>query len=190
MPKSQITVEEFKNFYLKMPKGQRSIRKLHTELKTKFKTKSLPSLPTIFRHSKSENWLQLCNEVDNKSSAIAMDKIVEKKAVQLTEITEQLKETSDKALQLVLSNLKNVNNIDKVQDLVGLNKIAVESAKLSNLLTGNPTSISTSYHTDSNDITALKQHIAELYQSINEDLRNKQKEQPNLTLVKAEETKH
>ena len=80
MPKSQITVEEFKNFYLKMPKGQRSIRKLHTELKTKFKTKSLPSLPTIFRHSKSENWLQLCNEVDNKSSAIAMDKIVEKKS--------------------------------------------------------------------------------------------------------------
>ena len=189
MPKSQITVEEFKNFYLKMPKGQRSIRKLHTELKTKFKTKSLPSLPTIFRHSKSENWLQLCNEVDNKSSAIAMDKIVEKKAVQLEEITEQLKETSDKALQLVLSNLKNVNNIDKVQDLVGLNKIAVESAKLSNLLTGNPTSISTSYHADSNDITALKNHIAELYQSINEDLRNKQQEK-HLTLVKSEETKH
>ena len=61
-------------------------------LKTKFKTKSLPSLPTIFRHSKSENWLQLCNEVDNKSSAIAMDKIVEKKAVQLEEITDKLKQ--------------------------------------------------------------------------------------------------
>ena len=37
MPKSQITVEEFKNFYLKMPKGQRSIRKLHTELKQNLK---------------------------------------------------------------------------------------------------------------------------------------------------------
>ena len=92
-------------------------------------------------------------------------------------------------MQLVLSNLKNVNNIDKVQDLVGLNKIAVESAKLSNLLTGNPTSISTSYHADSNDITALKNHIQELYQSINEDLRNKQQEK-HLTLVKSEETKH
>ena len=171
-----------------MSKGNRSIRKLHTELKTKFKTKSLPSLPTIFRHSKSENWLQLCNEVDNQSSAIAMDKIVEKKAVQLTEITEQLKETSDKALQIVLNNLQNVSNVDKVQDLVGLNKIAVESAKLSNLLTGNPTSISSTFVADSNDITALKEHIQQLYLSIQNDI-TKQQQQPNIKLVK-DETKH
>ena len=185
-----ITTDDIKQYYFKMPRSHRSIRRLHAELKEKFAgKKKIPSLATIFRHSKSENWLQLCNEVDNKSSAIAMDKIVEKKAVQLEEITEQLKETSDKALQLVLSNLKNVNNIDKVQDLVGLNKIAVESAKLSNLLTGNPTSISNSYHADSNDIKPLKNHIQELYQSINEDLRNKQQEK-HLTLVKSEETKH
>jgi len=187
MAKTKITVEEFKNFYLKMAKGNRSIRKLHTELKTKFKTKSLPSLPTIFRHSKSENWLQLCNLVDQKSSAIVMDKIVEKKAVQLTEITEQLKETSDKALQIVLNNLQNVSNVDKVQDLVGLNKIAVESAKLSNLLTGNPTSISSTFVADSNDITALKTHIQELYLSIQNDISKEQK-QPNIKLVK--DTKH
>ena len=81
--KTAITVEDFKNFYLKMSKGQRSIRKLRVELKKKFKGKSIPSLATLFRHSSasSENWKQLCNEVDNRSSAIAMDKIVEKKAV-------------------------------------------------------------------------------------------------------------
>ena len=117
-----------------------------------------------------------------------MDKIVEKKAVQLTEITEQLKETSDKALQIVLNNLQNVSNVDKVQDLVGLNKIAVESAKLSNLLTGNPTSISSTFVADSNDITALKEHIQQLYLSIQNDI-TKQQQQPNIKLVK-DETKH
>ena len=64
----------------------------------------------------------------------------------------------------------------------------MESAKLSNLLTGNPTSISTSYHTDSNDITALKSHIQELYLSIQNDI-SKQQQQPNIKLVK-DETKH
>jgi len=189
MPKSQITVEEFKNFYLKMPKGNRSIRKLHTELKTKFKTKSLPSLPTIFRHSKSENWKSACDLVDQKSSAIAMDKIVEKKAVELTEITEQLKSTSDKALQIVLQNLNNIKSIDKIADLGTISKISIESAKLSNLFSGGATSISSTFVADSNDITALKAHIQDLYQSINEDLRNKQQEK-HLTLVKSEETKH
>jgi len=184
MGKSAITVENFRDYYLKQNKP-RSIRKLHNELKEKFKGKSLPSLATIFRHS--PQWKQMCIEVDNKSSAIAMDNIIEKKAVQLTEITEQLKETSDKALQIVLNNLQNVSNVDKVQDLVGLNKIAVESAKLSNLLTGNPTSISSTFVADSNDITALKTHIQELYLSIQNDISKEQK-QPNIKLVK--DTKH
>jgi len=182
--KTKISVENFRDYYLKQNKP-RSIRKLHNELKEKFKGKSLPSLATIFRHS--PQWKQMCIEVDNKSSAIAMDNIIEKKAVQLTEITEQLKETSDKALQIVLNNLQNVSNVDKVQDLVGLNKIAVESAKLSNLLTGNPTSISSTFVADSNDITALKTHIQELYLSIQNDISKEQKK-PNIKLVK--DTKH
>jgi len=184
MGKSAITVENFRDYYLKQNKP-RSIRKLHNELKEKFKGKSLPSLATIFRHS--PQWKQMCIKVDSDSSAIAMDNIIEKKAVQLTEITEQLKETSDKALQIVLNNLQNVSNVDKVQDLVGLNKIAVESAKLSNLLTGNPTSISSTFVADSNDITALKTHIQELYLSIQNDISKEQK-QPNIKLVK--DTKH
>ena len=184
MAKTKISVENFRDYYLKQNKP-RSIRKLHNELKEKFKGKSLPSLATIFRHS--PQWKQLCIEVDNRSSAIAMDKIVEKKAVQLTEITEQLKETSDKALQIVLQNLKNVTNISKVQDLVGLNRIAVESSKLANLFSGNATSISSAYVSDSNDIVSLKAHIKELYNSIENDI-SKQQQPTNLKLVK--ETKH
>jgi len=184
MGKSAITVENFRDYYLKQNKP-RSIRKLHNELKEKFKVKSLPSLATIFRHS--PQWKQMCIEVDNKSSAIAMDNIIEKKAVQLTEITEQLKETSDKALQIVLQNLNNIKSIDKIADIGTISKVAIESAKLSNLFSGNATSISTSILTDSNDIVALKNHIASLYESINEDLRKQQK--PNIKLVK-DETKH
>jgi hypothetical protein len=187
MAKTKITVEEFKNFYLKMAKGNRSIRKLHTELKTKFKTKSLPSLPTIFRHSKSENWLQLCNLVDQKSSAIVMDKIVEKKAVQLTEITEQLKETSDKALQIVLQNLNNIKSLDKVADIGTISKVAIESAKLSNLFSGGATSISSTFISDGQDVASLKNHIKELYDSIQNDI-SKQQQPTNLKLVK--DTKH
>jgi len=183
MGKSAITVENFRDYYLKQNKP-RSIRKLHNELKEKFKGKSLPSLATIFRHS--PQWKQMCIEVDNKSSAIAMDNIIEKKAVQLTEITEQLKETSDKALQIVLQNLNNIKSIDKIADIGTISKVAIESAKLSNLFSGNATSISTSILTDSNDIVALKNHIASLYESINEDLRKQQK--PNIKLVK--ETEH
>jgi len=181
--KTKISVENFRDYYLKQNKP-RSIRKLHNELKEKFKGKSLPSLATIFRHS--PQWKQMCIEVDNKSSAIAMDNIIEKKAVQLTEITEQLKETSDKALQIVLQNLNNIKSLDKVADIGTISKVAIESAKLSNLFSGNATSISTSILTDSNDIVALKNHIASLYESINEDLRKQQK--PNIKLVK--ETEH
>ena len=189
MAKTKITVEEFKNFYLNMPKGNRSIRKLHTELKTKFKTKSLPSLPTIFRHSKSENWLQLCSEVDNQSSAIAMDKIVEKKAVQLEEITDKLKQTSSLALESVLEAFRKgiASEITKPEQILSLVKASTESTKVANLLTGNPTSISSTFVADSNDITALKQHIQELYLSIQNDITKQQ--QPNIKLVK-DETKH
>ena len=183
MGKSAITVENFRDYYLKQNKP-RSIRKLHNELKEKFKGKSLPSLATIFRHS--PQWKQMCIKVDSDSSAIAMDNIIEKKAVQLTEITEQLKETSDKALQIVLQNLNNIKSLDKVADIGTISKVAIESAKLSNLFSGNATSISTSILTDSNDIVALKNHIASLYESINEDLRKQQK--PNIKLVK--ETEH
>ena len=191
MPKSAITVEDFKNFYLKMPKGQRSIRKLHKQLKEQFKNKSLPSLATIFRHSSTanENWLQLCSEVDNKSSAIAMDKIIEKKAVQLEEITDKLKQTSSLALESVLEAFRKgiASEITKPEQILSLVKASTDATKVAQLITGHPTSISSTFVADSNDITALKQHIQELYLSIQNDITKQQ--QPNIKLVK-DETKH
>ena len=182
MAKTKISVENFRDYYLKQNKP-RSIRRLHTELKEQFKNKSLPSLATIFRHS--PNWKQMTIDVDNRSSAIAMDKIVEKKAVELTEINEQLKSTSDKALQIVLKNLENIKSIDKIADIGTISKVAIESAKLSNLFSGNATSISSTFVSDGQDVASLKNHIQELYNSIQHDIS---KQQPNIKLVK--DTKH
>ena len=184
MAKTKISVENFRDYYLKQNKP-RSIRKLHEQLKQQFKNKSLPSLATIFRHS--PQWKQMTIDVDNRSSAIAMDKIIEKKAVELTEINEQLKSTSDKALQIVLQNLNNIKSIDKIADIGTISKVAIESAKLSNLFSGNATSISSTFVSDGQDVASLKKHIQELYNSIQHDISKQQ--QPNIKLVK-EETKH
>ena len=184
MAKTKISVENFRDYYLKQNKP-RSIRRLHKQLREQFKNKSLVSLPTIFRHSKNEDWRNLCILVDQKSSAIAMENIVEKKAVELGNISEQLTQTTDEALKIILNNLKNVSNVSDVKSLVGLNKIAVESTKLNNLINMQPTSISSTFVSDGQDVQSLKNHIASLYESINEDLK---KQQPNLKLVK--ETKH
>ena len=186
MAKTKISVENFRDYYLKQNKP-RSIRRLHKQLREQFKNKSLVSLPTIFRHSKSEDWKNLCISVDQKSSAIAMENIVEKKAVELTEISEQLTRTTDEALKIILNNLKNVSNVSDVKSLVGLNKIAVESTKLNNLINMQPTSISSTFVSDGQDVSALKKHIQELYLSIQNDISKQQ--QPNIKLVK-EETKH
>jgi len=184
--KTKISVENFRDYYLKQNKP-RSIRKLHNELKEKFKGKSLPSLATIFRHS--PQWKQMTIDVDNRSSAIAMDKIVEKKAVQLEEITDKLKQTSSLALESVLEAFRKgiASEITKPEQILSLVKASTDATKVAQLITGNPTSISSTFVADSNDITALKSHIAELYQSINEDLKRQQK--PNIKLVK-DETKH
>jgi len=183
MAKTKISVENFRDFYMKQNKP-RSIRRLHTELKEKFKGK-LPSLATLFRHS--PNWKQMTIDVDNRSSAIAMDKIVEEKAVELGNISDQLKQTTDEALKIILNNLKNVSNVSDVKSLVGLNKIAVESTKLNNLINMQPTSISSTFVSDGQDVQSLKNHIAELYNSIQNDISKQQ--EPNIRLVK-KDTKH
>ena len=79
------------------------------------------------------------------------------------------------------------SEITKPEQILSLVKASTESTKVANLLTGNPTSISSTFVADSNDITALKQHIQELYLSIQNDITKQQ--QPNIKLVK-DETKH
>ena len=175
-----ITTDDIKQYYFKMPRSHRSIRRLHAELKEKFAgKKKIPSLATIFRHSKQEGWLQEANMVDVKTNEKTIDKIAEKKSVELTDLTDKLKQTSNEALQKVLTALQSGvgSNLEKPIDLLNLTKVGVESSKLANLLEGNPTSISGNIQIDTDDVVALKKHIQDLYASINEDLLIKQQEE-------------
>ena len=175
-----ITTDDIKQYYFKMPRSHRSIRRLHAELKEKFAgKKKIPSLATIFRHSKQEGWMQEANMVDVKTNEKTLDKIAEKKSIELTELTDKLKATSHEALQKVLTALQSGigNNLEKPIDLLNLTKVGVESSKLANLLEGNPTSISGNIQIDTDDVAALKKHIQDLYASINEDLLIKQQEE-------------
>jgi len=178
-----ITTEDAKNLYFQMPKGHRSIRKLHKQLSEKYKgKKSIPSLTTLFRYSKEENWIEQSHQIDNQVSENTMKKIVEKKTIEMEELTEKLKQTSENALQSVINAFDSGigSKVEKVQDLLNMTKVGVECLKLSSLLQGNPTSISGHVSVDTSDVAKLKEHIAELYNSINLDLTNQQVEDKKL----------
>jgi len=154
----------------------RSIRRLHKQLKEKFPNRKVISLATVFRHSQTEKWLEQTVQVDSRVSEKLMEKNVDKKVREIENTTSILEQASNKSLELLLEKLKSITVPDKVADLVGLNKIAVESLKLKNTLEGNPSSISGHINYDHQSVEALKLHIQELYQSINVDLVKRQKQ--------------
>ena len=177
MSNSHITVSDFKEFYLQQSKP-RSIRRLHKILKDKYPKRKLVSLATIFRHSNSENWSSQCEQVDMKLSDKLMEKTVDKKVKEHDEIASQLEQTSTKALQSVLDAFnKGIGaEIKKPEQILSLVKASVESQKLLNTINGLPSSISGHVQYDSEDVAKLKNHIQELYLSINQDLVQKMDE--------------
>jgi hypothetical protein len=172
MSNSTISVGDFKEFYLQMSQP-RSIRRLHKQLKDKFPKRKIISLATVFRHSQAERWKDLTVQVDSRVSEKILEKNVNKKVNEFEKATTQLELASQKSLELLLDKLKSITITDKVADLVGLNKIAVESIKMKNVLEGQPSTLSGHIQYDSEDVVKLKQHIQELYQSINVDLVNR-----------------
>ena len=170
---SDISVNDFKEYYLQMSQP-RSIRRLHKQLKEKFPNRKVISLATVFRHSQTEKWLEQTVQVDSRVSEKLMEKNVDKKVREIENTTSILEQASNKSLELLLDKLKSITVPDKVADLVGLNKIAVESLKLKNTLEGNPSSISGHINYDPDDIVKLKSQIQELYASINMDLMKRQ----------------
>ena len=177
MSNSNISISKFKEFYLAQSKP-RSIRRLHQQLKNKFPQRKIVSLATIFRHSQSEKWKEQTVNLDSKISEKLMEKNVDKKVKEYSEITQQLEDTSSKAMQSVLDafNKGIGKDITKPEQILSLVKSAVESQKLKNLLEGNVTSLSGHINYDPDDIAKLKNHINELYLSINSDLVKRQQE--------------
>lgn len=153
----------------------RSIRRLHKQLKDKFPKRKIISLATVFRHSQAERWKDLTVQVDSRVSEKILEKNVNKKVKEYDNITAQLEDTSNKALESVLDAFRKgiASEIKKPEQILSLVKSAVESQKLKNTLQGIPSTISGHIQYDSEDVVKLKQHIQELYQSINVDLVNR-----------------
>ena len=175
MSNSNISISDFKEFYLAQRKP-RSIRRLHKELKLRFPNKKVISLATAFRHSIAEKWKEQTISLDSRISEKLMEKNVDKKVKEYSEITQQLEDTSSKAMQSVLDafNKGIGKDITKPEQILSLVKSAVESQKLKNLLEGNVTSLSGHINYDPEDVQKLKSHINELYHSINADLMKRQ----------------
>ena len=74
---SNISVDDFKEFYLQMSQP-RSIRRLHKQLKDKFPQRKIISLATVFRHSQSEDWMGQAKIVSSRISEKLMEKNVNK----------------------------------------------------------------------------------------------------------------
>ena len=174
MSNSTISVNDFKEFYLQMSQP-RSIRRLHKQLKEKFPKRKIISLATVFRHSQAERWKDLTVQGDSRVSEKILEKNVNAKVKEHDEIASQLELTTSKALASVLDafNKGIASEIKKPEQILSLVKSAVESQKLKNTLQGIPSTISGHIQYDSEDVVKLKQHIQELYQSINVDLVNR-----------------
>ena len=179
MPNSNanISISDFKELYLEQSKP-RSIRRLHQQLKNKFPQRKLISLATIFRHSQSEKWRSACEVIDNRVSEKILEKNVSKKVKEYDNLAQQLELTSTKAMQSVLDafNKGIGDEIKKPEQILSLVKASVESHKLLNTINGLPSSISGHISYDSSNVEALKNHIQELYASINMDLMKRQKQ--------------
>ena len=174
MSNSNISVNDFKEFYLQMSQP-RSIRRLHAQLKKKFPNRKIISLATIFRHSQ-KGWKSACEIVDSRVSEKILEKNVNKKVKEYDNLAQQLELASTKAMQSVLDafNKGIGDEIKKPEQILSLVKASVESHKLLNTINGLPSSISGHISYDNEDVAKLKLHINELYQSINMDLMKRQ----------------
>ena len=174
MSNSHISVNDFKEFYLQMSQP-RSIRRLHKQLKDKFPKRKIISLATVFRHSQAERWKDLTVQVDSRVSEKILEKNVNKKVKEYDNLAQQLELASTKAMESVLDafNKGIGDEIKKPEQILSLVKASVESHKLLNTINGLPSSISGHISYDPSDVQALKNHIQELYQSIQQDLVNK-----------------
>ena len=156
-------------------KQPRSIRRLHKEIKIKFPNRKVISLATVFRHSQAEKWMEQGRMVSSAVSEKILNKTIDKQVKEYDQLTQRLEDTSNKALNKVLEAFdKGLGDITKPEQILSLVKASVESHKLLNTINGLPSSISGHINYDPEDVHKLKQHINELYHSINADLMKRQ----------------
>ena len=89
MRKNSLDYKTILNLYLAMPKHNRSVRGLHTQLLHKYeqminsKTISIPHLNTLWNWSSKNNWTKLAEQHDLKVTHKFNERIVNKQVNEL-----------------------------------------------------------------------------------------------------------
>ena len=190
MRKNSLDYKTVLNLYLAMPKHQRSLRKLHHDLKNKYdlmhkqgqmsSTKSsktiavVPHVQTLMNWSAKNNWQQLCIEHDLKVEHKFNEKIINQQVNDLDamqSIVKDLRQTSFLALQKITKALKSnvMQEIKTPQDINNLTSAVSTSLKCYNLICGGVTSRSESISHNTSNKKQIREEIIQLIASLNQD---------------------
>jgi hypothetical protein len=167
-----------------MPKHQRSIRGLHTQLLHKYgqminskspsTAVSIPNVNTIFNWSSRNNWQQLVKESDEKINHKFNESIINKQVNDLDKmqsIITDLRQTSFLALQKITKALKSnvMQEIKTPQDINNLTSAVSTSLKAYNLICGGVTSRTESISHNVSNKKQIREEIMQLITSLNDD---------------------
>ena len=184
MRKNSLDYKTVLNMYLAMPKHQRSLRKLHSDLTHKYdqmsSTKSsksiavVPNVQTFMNWSAKNKWQQLCIEHDAKVEHKFNERVINKQVNDLDKmqsIITDLRETSYLALQKITKALKSnvMQEIKTPQDINNLTSAISTSLKAHNLICGGVTSRTESISHNTSNKRQIREEIMQLIASLNDD---------------------
>ena len=184
MRKNSLDYKTVLNMYLAMPKHNRSLRKLHSDLKLKYEQMSsskniktiavVPHIQTFMNWSAKNKWQQLCIEHDEKINHKFNESIINKQVNELDKmqsIVSDLQETSYLALQKITKALKSnvMQEIKTPQDINNLTSAISTSLKAHNLICGGVTSRTESISHNASNKKQIREEIIQLIASLNQD---------------------
>ena len=180
MRKNSLDYKTILNLYLAMPKHNRSVRRLHSELLHKYeqminsKTISIPHLNTLWNWSSKNNWTKLAEEHDLKVTHKFNERIVNKQVNELDKmdsIVNDLQETSYLALQKITKALKQdlMKPIENASELKSLVNSVTDAMKMYSLMTGGVSSRSETVSHWIGNKKAIREEIIQLITSLSND---------------------
>tara|TARA_R100001086_G_scaffold145681_1_gene77023 strand:- start:3 stop:593 length:591 start_codon:yes stop_codon:yes gene_type:complete len=180
MRKNSLDYKTILNLYLAMPKHNRSVRGLHTQLLHKYeqminnKTISIPHLNTLWNWSSKNNWTKLAEQHDLKVTHKFNERIVNKQVNELDKmdsIVNDLQETSYLALQKITTALKQdlMKPIENASELKSLVNSVTDAMKMYSLMTGGVSSRSETVSHSMGNKKAIREEIIQLITSLSND---------------------
>ncbi len=184
MRKNSLDYKTVLNLYLAMPKYNRSLRKLHSELTHKYNQMSsskssksiavVPNVQTFMNWSAKNKWQQLCIEHDAKVEHKFNESIINKQVKDLDAmqcIVNDLRQNSFLALQKITKALKSnvMQELKTPGDIKSLTDAVSTSLKAYNLMCGGVTSRSESISHNITNKKQIREEIMQLIASLNDD---------------------